>query len=186
MEIDFMGLNSTANRPNNIDEVEQYGFKQTFTADAEANLGVETSLSLSTGHSLYCHRKILNFSEIEYILELCLCHFRKIHEIQAEPASITMLYDNAQDKPQPVPSLSVHARICNTGPGYTPTVAMARRATLARFLEKRLHRMNQARKAHLIGKSIYNASNNPYEACDHHQSVVTRKNNNNNNNIVKR
>ncbi|KAH6796923.1 TIFY domain/Divergent CCT motif family protein [Perilla frutescens var. hirtella] len=38
--------------------------------------------------------------------------------------------------------------------GYTPTVAMARRATLARFLEKRLHRMNQARATHLMGKSL--------------------------------
>ncbi|CAA0814569.1 Unknown protein, partial [Striga hermonthica] len=148
------------------------------------NLGVvETSLSLSTGHSLYYHREILNFSEKKGKLAefsssssggstATRCSFtgkqslafvpppiyrpsptttaapgpfynlklRKINEIQSEPASIiTMLYDNAQEKGKAVPGLSVHARICSSGPGYTPTVAMARRATLARFLEKRLH-----------------------------------------------
>ncbi|XP_073158284.1 uncharacterized protein [Henckelia pumila] len=33
--------------------------------------------------------------------------------------------------------------------GYTPTVAMARRATLARFLQKRSHRLTQTRAARL-------------------------------------
>ncbi|KAL9152151.1 hypothetical protein ABFS82_11G100900 [Erythranthe guttata] len=38
--------------------------------------------------------------------------------------------------------------------GYTPTVAMARRASLARFLEKRSHRMNEAKTIHVMGKSL--------------------------------
>ncbi|KAL7094367.1 hypothetical protein ACP275_11G099200 [Erythranthe tilingii] len=38
--------------------------------------------------------------------------------------------------------------------GYTPTVAMARRASLARFLEKRSHRMNEAKTTHIMGKSL--------------------------------
>lgn len=38
--------------------------------------------------------------------------------------------------------------------GYTPTVAMARKATLARFLEKRSHRLNQQIKPHLMGRSL--------------------------------
>ncbi|KZV49789.1 protein TIFY 4A-like [Dorcoceras hygrometricum] len=38
--------------------------------------------------------------------------------------------------------------------GYTPTVAMARRATLARFLEKRSHRLNQQIKPHLMGRPL--------------------------------
>ncbi|XP_073146034.1 uncharacterized protein [Henckelia pumila] len=45
--------------------------------------------------------------------------------------------------------------------GYTPTVAMARRATLARFLEKRSHRLNQKMKPHIMGRSL-----NWPEACD--------------------
>ncbi|XP_075501557.1 uncharacterized protein LOC142539762 isoform X1 [Primulina tabacum] len=45
--------------------------------------------------------------------------------------------------------------------GYTPTVAMARKATLARFLEKRSHRLNQQIKPHLMGRSL-----NWPEACD--------------------
>ncbi|KAG8373490.1 hypothetical protein BUALT_Bualt11G0029600 [Buddleja alternifolia] len=68
---------------------------------------------------------------------------------------------------------SSDARKCSRG--YTPTVAMARRATLARFLEKRLHRMNQAKASHFMGKSMI-ATN--CESCD--TSIVRcnkRKNN---------
>ncbi|CAA2974305.1 Hypothetical predicted protein [Olea europaea subsp. europaea] len=37
---------------------------------------------------------------------------------------------------------------------YTPTVAMARRATLARFLEKRVHRLTRTKTSNLTGKSL--------------------------------
>ncbi|XP_073309595.1 uncharacterized protein [Primulina huaijiensis] len=52
--------------------------------------------------------------------------------------------------------------------GYTPTVAMARKATLARFLEKRSHRLNQRIKSHLMGRSL-----NWSEACD---TTFTKRN----------
>ncbi|GER27292.1 jasmonate Zim-domain protein [Striga asiatica] len=162
MEIDFLGLNSstTARPSDNIEE--QYGFKDAAIFSA-ANLGVETSLSLSTAPSLSCKTEILNFSEKKekklaefYYLNHTSTQLRKASQIPAEAALISMITDNLQEKA--APRLSDHARICRTIPGYTPTVAMARRATLARFLEKRLHRMNKARKAHIMGKSI-NAAN---------------------------
>ncbi|KAK6127453.1 hypothetical protein DH2020_038802 [Rehmannia glutinosa] len=78
---------------------------------------------------------------------------RSMSEIPDQPASLTMLYSvgaNFVNDTLPQKSdnsmyitgnarLSDHARI-RTKNGHTPTVAMARRATLARFLEKRLHR----------------------------------------------
>ncbi|XP_011085843.1 uncharacterized protein LOC105167721 isoform X2 [Sesamum indicum] len=98
---------------------------------------------------------------------------RNISELPVEPASLTMLYagcpsttvfnDALSEKADGTmymvgntsTRLADSARICTRKTGYTPTVAMARRATLARFLEKRLHRMNQARTSHqLMGKSL--------------------------------
>ncbi|XP_075493867.1 uncharacterized protein LOC142531570 isoform X1 [Primulina tabacum] len=52
--------------------------------------------------------------------------------------------------------------------GYAPTVAMARKATLARFLEKRSHRLNQRIKSHLMGRSL-----NWSEACE---TTFTKRN----------
>ncbi|KAI3462172.1 hypothetical protein Pfo_018835 [Paulownia fortunei] len=119
--------------------------------------------------------------------------FRNISELQAEPASLTMLYsgcanvlnDTLPEKAENTmykagkssTGLSDHARICTRG--HTPTVAMARRATLARFLEKRSHRMNQARTSHLLGKSV-NATNP--ESCD---TTVTRSNKKRNNSLIR-
>ncbi|KAL0396439.1 UNVERIFIED_CONTAM: hypothetical protein Scaly_0092300 [Sesamum calycinum] len=98
-------------------------------------------------------------------------NLRNISELPVEPASLTMLYagcpstvfnDALSEKADGTmymvgntpTRLADSARIC-TRTGYTPTVAMARRATLARFLEKRLHRMNQGRTSHhLMGKSL--------------------------------
>ncbi|PIN00264.1 hypothetical protein CDL12_27233 [Handroanthus impetiginosus] len=94
-----------------------------------------------------------------------------ISELPAKPASLTMVYASCAavfndtlpqkaDNPMYM-SGSASTRLPNARiptRGHTPTVAMARRATLARFLEKRLHRMNKARTAQLMGKSL-NATN---------------------------
>ncbi|KAK4430427.1 hypothetical protein Salat_1343400 [Sesamum alatum] len=113
-------------------------------------------------------------------------NLRNMSELPAEPAaSLTMLYagcpSTVSEKADGTTMYMVgntstrladNARIC-TRTGYTPTVAMARRATLARFLEKRLHRMNQARTSHhLMGQSLNAAAYS--EAFN--KAIITRSN----------
>ncbi|KAL2521881.1 uncharacterized protein Fot_25804 [Forsythia ovata] len=93
---------------------------------------------------------------------------RNISEPTAQPALLTFLNSGAAhvfheilpdkanhvmfvfDKPF---SATSTAEQSTNGYRYTPTVAMARRATLARFLEKRMHRLICTKTSNLTGKS---------------------------------
>ncbi|KAL3621784.1 hypothetical protein CASFOL_034444 [Castilleja foliolosa] len=94
-----------------------------------------------------------------YNLNEKLTELRKMTKIPVVPASLTMpgcasainaensTYIAANNGPH---WISDHT----TTTGYTPTVAMARRATLARFLEQRLHRLNRGKDSPSHGKVI--------------------------------
>ncbi|XP_051117907.1 uncharacterized protein LOC127242411 [Andrographis paniculata] len=73
--------------------------------------------------------------------------------------------------------------------GYTPTIAMARKATLARFLEKRLHRLcksnsteglKQAATPHMIRNQVNNSTN-----CQGSSTAITRSNKRKANSLVR-
>ncbi|XP_042012663.1 uncharacterized protein LOC121761130 isoform X2 [Salvia splendens] len=190
MEIDFLGLNSSNYK------LEQGNLKYPFLDPAG---GVETSLSLSTSSSFnFSDKKKWEFASNEDEMQSSydtICGLDKSHVTEqpslllvARPAFLQasggggFRYDVNDAATPNLRNLSLSAETngYNTGNasngistgGHTPTVAMARRATLARFLEKRLHRMNQARTSHMMGKSL-GATNT--EACE---TTITRNNNN--------
>ncbi|XP_047969691.1 uncharacterized protein LOC125213281 isoform X2 [Salvia hispanica] len=153
MEIDFLGLNS----PNY--KLEQGTLKNPILDTAG---GVEISLSLSTSSSLnFSDKKKWEYSACDEMLSSSYSQENPGLIVVAPPAfrppaAAGFLYDLNDATPN-LRDISLSAEtnvyIASTGSstvGHTPTVAMARRATLARFLEKRLHRMNQARASHLM------------------------------------
>ncbi|CAI9758153.1 unnamed protein product [Fraxinus pennsylvanica] len=86
----------------------------------------------------------------------------------AQPALLTMMHSGAAhvfheiipDKGNHVMCVASKSSLATSsaeqsirGYCYTPTVAMARRATLARFLEKRVHRLTRTKTSNLIRKS---------------------------------
>ncbi|KAG6385777.1 hypothetical protein SASPL_154658 [Salvia splendens] len=159
MEIDFLGLNSPKYK------LEQGNLKNPILDTAG---GVEISLSLSTSSSL-------NFSDLQKKKwEYSACDQNPSLLVVAPPAfrppaAAGFLYDlnDATPNLRDIISQSAETNVyiaptCISTVGRTPTVAMARRATLARFLEKRLHRMNQARASHLMrsATTIHNKKSN--------------------------
>ncbi|KAL3613546.1 hypothetical protein CASFOL_042580 [Castilleja foliolosa] len=90
-----------------------------------------------------------------YNLNEKLTELRKMTKIPVVPASLTMLSSagcanaiNAENSMYIAANNGPHwiSDHTTTTTGYTPTVAMARRATLARFLEQRLHRYIESSK----------------------------------------
>ncbi|KAL1540763.1 hypothetical protein AAHA92_25069 [Salvia divinorum] len=191
MEIDFLGLNSSKYK------LDQGNLRNPFLDSAG---GVEISLSLSTSSSFnFSDKKKWEFAnyEDEMLSSSCrgdtICGLDDSHF--TEQPSLLLVAPPAFRQPSgggfpyyvndaATPnlrnmSMSAESNGYNTGNasigistgGHAPTVAMARRATLARFLEKRLHRMNQTRTSHLMGKSL-GATN--YEACE---TTITRSKN---------
>ncbi|KAL8550166.1 hypothetical protein ACS0TY_008842 [Phlomoides rotata] len=84
---------------------------------------------------------------------------RSNSELPTQSPTSTMLYPrcptvfNQPEKADKTMYIAGNASTRLPRTGYTPTVAMARKATLARFLEKRSHsRMNQRRTSPLMGK----------------------------------
>ncbi|XP_042037290.1 uncharacterized protein LOC121783318 isoform X2 [Salvia splendens] len=153
MEIDFLGLNSPKYK------LEQGNLKNPISDTAG---GVEISLSLSTSSSLnFSDKKKWEYSACDEMLSSSYSHENPSLLVVAPPAfrppaAAGFLY-HLNDATPNLRDISLSAEtnvyIASTGMstvGHTPTVAMARRATLARFLEKRLHRMNQARASHLM------------------------------------
>ncbi|KAL7094368.1 hypothetical protein ACP275_11G099300 [Erythranthe tilingii] len=169
MEIDFLGLNSPTFK------IEQEISKDAFSDKNTSSCGgVETSLSLSTS----TFRGNLNINEM---ITSSLVHYNHGNTQEQQPTSTGFLFDLNQNLSNLIPgeaaslptinpdnvfidNLSSEKAesavliagkaslgLCN---GDTPTVAMARRASLARFLEKRSHRMNKAKTSHNMGKSL--------------------------------
>ncbi|KAL1566769.1 hypothetical protein AAHA92_02337 [Salvia divinorum] len=162
MEIDFLGLNSPKYK------LEQGNLKNPILDTAG---GVEISLSLSTSSSLnFSDKKKWEYSACDEMLSSSYCQENPQPSLLVVappafrlPAAAGFLYDLNDATPN-LRDISLSAEtnvyIASTGistVGHTPTVAMARRATLARFLEKRLHRMNQARASHLMRSATTNS-----------------------------
>ncbi|KAL8038298.1 hypothetical protein ABFX02_11G097500 [Erythranthe guttata] len=158
MEIDFLGLNSP------IFKIEQEISKDAFSdTNTSSGGGVETYLSLSPS----TFQDNLNINEM---ITPSLVHYNHGNTQEQQPTSTGFLFDlnqnlsNICEIPGDAASLptinpdnvfidnlssekaesavlvagKASLGLCN---GYTPTVAMARRASLARFLEKRSHRI---------------------------------------------
>ncbi|XP_057807257.1 uncharacterized protein LOC131021931 [Salvia miltiorrhiza] len=180
MEIDFLGLNSPKYK------LEQANLKNPFI---DTTGGFEISLSLSSSSSLnFSDKKKWEFAGGDEMLSSCsgstICGLAPYDQDNSSlllvapppfrhPAGGGFLYDLNDAATPNLRNMSVSAETnvyvsgnATTGistRGHTPTVAMARRATLARFLEKRLHRMNQARASHVMGKSVSGSNS---EACE--------------------
>ncbi|CAA3027834.1 Hypothetical predicted protein [Olea europaea subsp. europaea] len=117
---------------------------------------------------------------------------RNIFEPTAQPAFLTLLHSGAAhvfheilpDKANHLMRVSSKSSLvtstnekCTRGYRYTPTVAMARRATLARFLEKRMHRLTRTKTANVTRKSPDATSSQTWN--------VNRRCNRKNNSIIK-
>ncbi|KAG6403297.1 hypothetical protein SASPL_135514 [Salvia splendens] len=180
MEIDFLGLNSSNYK------LEQGNLKYPFLDPAG---GVETSLSLSTSSSFnFSDKKKWEFASNEDEMQSSydtICGLDKSHVTEqpslllvARPAFLQasggggFRYDVNDAATPNLRNLSLSAETngYNTGNasngistgGHTPTVAMARRATLARFLEKRLHRY----------KTLQNVRNDNYDMPKNNQATL--------------
>ncbi|XP_047982420.1 uncharacterized protein LOC125223225 isoform X2 [Salvia hispanica] len=180
MEIDFLGLNSSKYK------LEQANLKNPYLDSAR---GVETSLSLSTSSSFnFSDKKKWEFASKEDEMRSSSCRGDTICGVDkshvTEQPSLLLVAPPAFRQASGGPNLRNLSLLAETNGynngnasngisdgGHTPTVAMARRATLARFLEKRLHRMNQARTSHLMGKSLGLTNS---EACE---TTITRNSN---------